>query len=73
MERKRKDQEFIIEEIPGDGDLGELLAMSIVEYINDKYGREVVSLKPKHNTKTIKVKMTIKVDKNIVDSVRLRR
>ena len=35
MGRKRKDQEFIIEEIPGDGDLGELLAMSIVEYINE--------------------------------------
>jgi len=44
---KRKDQEFIIEEIPGNEDLWELLAMSIVEYINEKYGREVARFKSK--------------------------
>lgn len=42
---KRKEQEFTIVEIPGDKDLGELLAEEIVRYINDKYGFEVVRVK----------------------------
>lgn len=67
---KRKDQEFIIEEIPGNEDLCELLAMSIVEYINEKYGREVVRFKSKKEV--TKVKMVVKVDNNLVYKVRLR-
>lgn len=67
---KRKRQEFIIEEIPGNEDLYELLAMSIVEYINEKYGREVVRFKSKKEV--TKVKMAVKVDNNLVYKVRLR-
>lgn len=67
---KRKGQEFIIEEIPGNEDLYELLAMSIVEYINEKYGREVVRFKSKKEV--TKVKTVVKVDNNLVYKVRLR-
>ena len=67
---KRKGQEFIIEEIPGNEDLCELLAMSIVEYINEKYGREAVRFKSKKEV--TKVKTAVKVDNNLVYKVRLR-
>ncbi|GAA5345950.1 hypothetical protein [Planifilum fimeticola] len=45
MAKKQKQQEFIIEEIPGEECLGKLLAEVIVDYINEKYGRKVVKLK----------------------------
>lgn len=70
MGRKRKDQEFIIEEIPGEEDLGELLAMSIVEYINDKAGFRLAKLKT--NTKTIMTKALVKFDKVESINVKLR-
>lgn len=41
----KKEMEFTITEIPGEEDLGELLAEVIVDYINEKYGRKVVKLK----------------------------
>jgi len=65
-----KKGDFIIEEIPGEEDLWELLAMSIVEYINDKAGREIVRLKPK--AEITKVKVVVKIDKSSLNNVRLR-
>jgi len=42
---KRKEQEFTITEIPGEEDLGEILAELIVSYVNEKYGFEVLRVK----------------------------
>jgi len=70
MGKKKKEKDFIIVEYPGTEDLNELIAISVVEHINMKAGREIARLKPKVEKV---VKPVAKIDTNKPLGVQLRR
>ena len=53
MSKKRKEREFTIIEYPGTEDLNELIAISVIEHINYKAGREIAKLKPKVSKRNV--------------------